>query len=268
MTFQPVVPLSGYAGWSFLQRTYEAQHEAFKESVSVTRLTDYFRENISAIRTAEELVNDRRLLEVALGAFGLDEDINAKAFIREILEEGTFDEDALANRLADKRYRQLSEAFGFGDFGGLTILPSLADDIVSRYESRQFEIAVGQQDEDMRIALSLETGLADLFDQAEGDDAQWFAMMGNPPLRRTFEVALGFPPAFGQVDIDDQLIAFRDRAEAVFGVEEFAEFADPERQEELIRLFLVRAQVEAGASLSAGNVALTLLQSVAPLNPV
>ena len=267
MTFQPVLPLSGFAGWSFLQRTYDAQREAFTQSPAIDRLTDHFRETISTIFTAEALVEDRRLMQVALGAFGLDDDINAKAFIREILSEGTQADDALANRLADKRYRQLSEAFGFGDFGPRTVLPSFATEIINRYEARQFEIAVGEQDADMRVALSLGDSLTDLFDQASGEDAQWFAMMGNPPLRRTFEVALGLPAAFGQVDIDDQLITFKDRAASVLGVESFSEFADPDMQEDLIRMFLVRAQVEAGNSLTNGTIALTLLQSVAPLNP-
>ncbi len=78
MTFQPVVPLGGYAGWAFLNRTQTAQQSAFDESATIVRQTSYFEENIGNITTAEDLVNDRRLLEVALGAFGLDEDINNK----------------------------------------------------------------------------------------------------------------------------------------------------------------------------------------------
>ena len=76
MTFQPIVPLTGYVGWRFLQNTLERQQETFNQSSQVQRDTTYFRENIGKIQTAEELVNDRRLLSVALGAYGLDEDIN------------------------------------------------------------------------------------------------------------------------------------------------------------------------------------------------
>ncbi len=88
-----------------------------KKSPVIQRDTDYFLENIGKIDTAEDLVNDRRLLSVALGAFGLDEDIDSKYFIRKVLEDGTLDPEALSNKLADKRYLDFSQAFGFGDYG-------------------------------------------------------------------------------------------------------------------------------------------------------
>ncbi len=72
MSFQPVVPLSGYVGWRFLERTIDAQQEAFNTSQPIARATDYFREKIAQVRTADDLVADRQLLSVALGAFGLD----------------------------------------------------------------------------------------------------------------------------------------------------------------------------------------------------
>ena len=68
--------------------------------------------------SAADLVADRRLLKVALGAFGLEGEIDKKAFVRKILEEGTADPASLANRLTDKSYYKLAEAFGFGDLGG------------------------------------------------------------------------------------------------------------------------------------------------------
>ena len=101
--FQPLVPTGGLAGWRFLQRTYDTQFEAFNQSVSLQRDTDYFRENIGQVTTAEALVSDRRLLSVALGAFGLQDDVDNRYFIRKVLEEGSVNEDALAVRFADRR---------------------------------------------------------------------------------------------------------------------------------------------------------------------
>jgi len=99
MTFQPVVPLSGYAGFAFLERTLETQQQAFNSSASIQRDTEYFLENIEKVETAEALVNDRRLFTVALGAFGLSDDINNKFFLQKVLEDGTLDPDALSNKL-------------------------------------------------------------------------------------------------------------------------------------------------------------------------
>lgn len=261
MSFQPVIPLSGYAGWTFLNRTLERQQAAFVASPQVQKATEYFRANVGKAVTAEALVNDRRLLQVALGAFGLDQDLGAKAFVRKVLEDGTISDGALSSRLADKRYAQLAFAFGYGNLGPRVNLTGFADEIVARYEARQFEVAVGEQDGTMRQALNFQPALDDLLSGSSSANARWFAMMGNTSLRDMFETALGLPASFGALDVDQQLITFKDRAESVFGTDDLADFAEPALREKLIRLFLVRSDIAAGAAgFSAGQMALTLLR--------
>lgn len=265
--FQPALPLTGYAGWSFLQRTRESQQEAFTESLAVERSTDYFRDNISKIETAEQLVQDRQLLEVALGAFGLDDDIGNKFLIQKVLEEGTLETDTLANRLSDTRYQDLSSSFGFGDFDiPATQISTFADDIIARYEDRQFEQAVGNQNNDLRLAMNFGPGLADLVSDDISDDAKWFSLMGNPPLREVVETALGLPTSFGALDIDKQLETFKERASATFGSEKIDGFSDPEAQEKMIRLFLLRSEVAQTSQISSAQSALTLLSSIQTQN--
>ena len=53
---------------------------------------------------------DVRVAADALGAFGLDGDINNRFFIRKVLEGGTLTAGALATKLTDKRYAQMSAA--------------------------------------------------------------------------------------------------------------------------------------------------------------
>ena len=262
MSFQPILPFTGYPGWRFLQQTLPSQTDAFIGSSVVSRATEYFREEISAVETAEQLVADRRLLEVALGAFGLEDDLNSKAFIRKVLEEGTLNEDAFANRLADSRYRELAREFGFGDLGSQTGRNGFADRILARYEARQFEVAVGRQNDDFRLALNLETSLADMVAQDVPESTQWYTVMGNPPLRKVFETALGFASSFAGIDIDQQKTAFEDRARSVFGTDRVTDFEDPDLQEKLVRLFLIRSEAASFSANSSGSVALTLLRSI------
>lgn len=266
MTFQPVLPISGYAGWRFLQRTLPAQQQNFAQSPVIQRATDYFRENIGKVGSAQDLVADRRLLDVALGAFGLGEDIDAKAFVTRILTDGTVDDDALANRLSDKRYAEFSLEFGFGNGFNRTGLPDFADKIIARYEARQFEEAVGAQDQDMRLALGLSDGLQTVLDGQSGSDARWFAVMGNPPLRKIIEGALGLPASIAQIDIEQQLDQFKSRAEATFGTSDLAELADVGSQDKMIRLYMARSQLAAAGSVNGGTIALSLLQSMPRLN--
>lgn len=268
MSFSPVVPLTGYTGWLFLQRTLEPQQQAFENSVPVKRATDYFREKIGSIRTADDLVSDRQLLSVALGAFGLDEDIDNTFFIKTILSDGIAEPDALANRLADKRYLSMAKAFGLGD-GQIprTSLSIFTDDIIARYESQQFAQAVGDVNDDMRLALNVGDGLSEILATNRTQDGQWFSVLGNAPLRRVFETALGLPSSIAGIDLDQQLDTFRDRARATFGSDDLSTFADGDRQEDLIRLFLVRSEAAQFQAASAGSAALTLLQSVPRINP-
>lgn len=261
MTFQPVIPVQGYAGWRFLQRTMETQKQAFVESAPVKRATEHFREKIGGVRTASDLMGDRRLLEVALGAFGLDGDINNTFFIRKILEEGTATPGALANKLSDKRYAAFTNAFGFAGGVPRTLLSTFPDETLARYEARQFEQAVGAQDDTMRLALNLGPALKELTAGTTNGRAQWFSMMGDLPLRRVFEGALGLPTGIGRLDVDKQAEVFRSRAQSTFGTDRLADFNDPDVQEKMIRLFMIRTEAAAGGGLSGTSIALSLLST-------
>ena len=267
MSFQPVVPMSGLAGWRFLQRTNDAQQAAFQNASTIKSDADYFRENIGDVQTAEQLVADRRLLSVALGAFGLGDDINNKFFIRRILEDGIVKSDALANRLADERYKDLSEAFGFGDLPiARTQLTNFAEEIVDRFHQKQFQIAVGNQDNDLRLALNTESAITEIASEEVSNDTKWFRIMGNPPLRQVVETALGLPNSFSQLDLDQQLNVLKDRTASQFGSEDVSQFLESDQVDKLVQRFLLRAQVSS-SEINSGSTALTLIQSMPRLTP-
>lgn len=267
MSFQPVVPFGGLAGWGFLQRTLDTQRAAFDRSPAAARDEAYFRARIGGIDTAEALVADRRLLKVALEAFGLGADLPSKAFIRKVLEDGTLKEGALSNRLADKRYREFSAAFGFGDFKTpRTKLSDFPDRILQPWRERSFESAVGAQNNDLRLALNLRRDLGAIAAGRLSEDGKWFAVLGNAPLRQVFERALGLPPSFGGLDLDRQVAALRARTERAFGDSEIAQFADGAAREALIRRFLARADIGSGGTgTTPAAAALQLLQSAPSL---
>ena len=261
MSYQPVVPMGGYAGWRFLERTMERQQDSFNKSPVMQRDLDYFAEKIGGVKTADQLVSDYRLLKVALGAFGLQDDIGNKFFIKKILSESTTDRDSLANKLADKTYLKMAKAFGFGDIGGpRTNLASLATEITDAYKTRSFEAAVGEQDDDMRLALNVTRELTDIAASDMSDDAKWFSVMGSEPLRAVFDTAFGLPDSFAALDLDRQLEVYRDKAKAIFGGGDVAQFADADMRETLVKSFLVRSEINAmGSGYSPAQTALILL---------
>ena len=198
MSFQPVVPFGGFAGWAFLQRTQDAQRAAFQEAPRITRETDHFRDNIAAVLTVDDIMADRTLLTVALGAFGLDADINNTAFIKKVLSDGVIDPDALSNKLADKRYFEMSKAFAFDLGTPSTVLSTFPDEIIDLYNDRQFEVAVGEQSEEMRLALGLERDLTEIAQDSSNDAAKWFWSWATSPCAACLTPPSGCPTVSGR----------------------------------------------------------------------
>lgn len=261
MTFQPIVPMGGLTGWTFLQRSYARQSEVFNQSASIQRDTEYFAENIRKIDTPEQLVSDRRLLQVALGAFGLQDDINNRYFIQKMLEEGSFDPQSLSNRLSDSRYKDLVKAFGFGDLGvPNTKLSTFPDEIIAAYQTRSFEVAIGQQNDTMRLALNAVRELEEMVADDVSDTAKWYQIMGTPPLRTVFETAFALPSSFGQIDLEQQLDVFRERAESFLGSGAVDQFSEPEAREKLVQRFLLMSQINEGAAAASQAPLLILFQ--------
>ena len=262
MTFQPVLPLSGLPGWVFLNSTLDKQMDAFNAAPLLIRDTDYFEAKIDQITTAEELVSDRRLLRVALGAFNLQDDIDNRFLIRKILEGGVENDDALANRLSDERYKLLASAFGFGDGG----TPNTQDtgfgaEMTTRFRQRAFEVAVGEQDQSLRLAMNAQRELAEIAANDDNEDTKWFRIMGTPPLRKLFETALGLPDSFAQLDLDRQLDIFKEGATNRLNIQSLSDLTQDNLREDVIRKFLLRDQIASINVQSSQSIALTLLQA-------
>lgn len=249
MTFQPFVPAGGLAGWRFLQSTAEIQRSAHAKGNLQQRDLAYFRDNIGKVETAQQLVSDYRLLSVALGAFGLDDDMSNKFLIRRVLEEGTLKTDALSNKLSDKRYRDLAKTFGFGDFATPnTKLSDFADKIEVRYRDQRFEADMGRTSDTMRLALNAQRELPLLARSSSTNLTKWYTIMGTAPLRKVMETALGLPAAFATLPIDRQVETFMDRAEARFGTAELSELGKEPVLDRLLDRFTALDGGTGGAS--------------------
>ncbi|WP_397541813.1 DUF1217 domain-containing protein [Roseovarius salis] len=261
--FQPVLPASGLTGWKLLESTMAAQTRAFEASPRMQRDTAYFEDRINTITTAGELVSDRRLLRVALGAFGLGDDINNRHFVQQVLESRADDGRSLANSLSDSRYRQLNRAFGFGDpaTGPRTGTPGFGAEITAQFRARSFEIAVGRQDDSLRLALNAQRELATIAGSAASESEAWFRVLGTPPLREVFETAFGLPDGFGRLDIDRQQREFRALARERFGVTSFSDFSGSGARDKVVETYLLRDQVSARALQTPQAIALSLLRA-------
>lgn len=237
-----------------------AQLESFSSSAEQKRLTEHFLDSASDIKSAESVVADRQVLSVALGAYGLQDDIQNKYFVQRVLEDGSSSRDALANRLTDSRYQRLAKDFAFdGATPIVGLKPDVAKEMVELFNQQSFALAVGDTQPNLRLALNAQNELGRIASSSVSDNAKWYLVMGNPPLRSVFETALGLPSSVGTLDVDQQLGMFKDKARTAFGEDDVAAFADPELMGRLIDRYLLKEQVAQGTSLSSSSVALQLI---------
>jgi len=259
MAFTPVIPNSGLAGWSFLQRTIDRQEEVFAKSPDIARDIEYFQNNIQNIETLDDLMQDRKILKVALGAFGLGEEISKGAFVRKIIEEGTTERSSFANRLNNPDYIELAETFNF-EAGTLSLSDADIEKISSQYQRQNFEIEVGNVDETMRLALNFQREIQDFVGQGLSENAGWFRLMGSVPIKTVLEGAFNLPQEFSALDVDKQKDILSDKAQKLFGGKTIEVFSDPEAVEKVINDYLLREQINAGPSQSTpGFAALSIL---------
>lgn len=239
MTFRPALPLDGLAGWNILKRTLPTQQAAFRNSPIELRDEAYFRKNIQNVKTAADLVADPRLLRISLQAFGLEADFPHKAFIRKILSDGTTSDTALSNRLADKRYREFSATFGFGDSrANQPISTETADSILQMYQEKKFQYLVGEQNPSYRLAMNAERELTALANRNISNDAKWFTILGNKPLREFMVTALRIPESVAKMDLDKQLSIFKNRSKSVIGSDLVSKYSQNDASKRAIGIYL------------------------------
>lgn len=268
MSFAPIIPAPGIAGWRFLSRTLDSQQAVHARNPAAQRDEAYLRDRIGTIRTPADLVSDRRMFRIALTAFGLGEDINSRAFVRRVLESDLGDRRSLANRLADKRYLDMATVFAFGDPAGpATQSSGFADAILGRFRAMRFEEAVGESNESMRLVLSLQRELPRIATGALSEDARWFTVLGNRTLRTVFETAFGLPRQFATLDLDRQVGVLKSRVSRLTGSSEIAQFSDPVRLDRLVTRFLTASQLSESAPSSSTAIALSLMQTASMRRP-
>lgn len=259
MSMSVSVGLGGISGWKTLQRTEVRQLELIANDPVVQRDTTYFRTNISDNTSAADLVGDYRMLSVALGAFGLEQDIANKAFIRKVLESDLSDDKSLVNRLSDKRYLRLAQAFQLGEAGGDKV--ALGEKVTDAYLQREYERRVGETDENLRLALNARRELQQFAGRESSNKTLWYEVLGNPPLREVFEGAFGFGDAYGKLSVDRQVEEFTKAAERYLGSSAFADISTEKGIDKLITNYLARTQVAAGSVQNRYSSALALLIS-------
>ena len=246
---QPAFPI-----YQALTQSRDKQFASFEKQPVIQREAAYFLEKAAEVTTVDEFLDDRRLLSVALSAFGLEEEINYLGRIKKVLTEFTEDKDSLVNKLIDPRYKEIAEAFQFDVLGTFNLgLTSFRKDIVEKYKTNEFEKFLGEQNPALREA--------EYFRRNIGKVENTFNILGDKVLRAVVTFGVQLPQEIVLQSIDKQKALVDQRVD-------IEDFKDPEFVDKFIKKFLILKDAEAaqdGFAFGAGSTvknafAVTLLQ--------
>ena len=256
---QPAIPMSGLAGWSFLQSTYGRQLESFSDSASVKNDRAYMSEKLSKPISLDDFMADRRLLRVTMTAFDLGGEEWKGGFIRKALEEAPNPESSFLTRLNNPAYTKFAETFSFKD-ETLSLSAEKIEQLGDNFESAAFRLAVGDVDENMRLGLNYQQQIIDIAGTGSSNDAIAYRILGNVPVKTVLEKALNLPSDLSKQPIEKQAEILRDKLSSAFGISDLSDLVSPDNIDAVIRRFHVMETINNGPSaLTPGYTALTLL---------
>jgi hypothetical protein len=186
-------------------------------------------------------VKDYRLFRFVLSAYGLDSQIDAKAFMKKVLAQDPNDSDSLSNKLVDSRYQAIAKAFNFYNVGNANVKKaSFIDGLVDKYVTAEFEKSTERNNPGVRLAL--------YFKRMAPSITSWYQIMGDKPLYEVVRTALQIPPAGSQTGVESQAKVLEKR----IGL---ANLKDPKFLESFINRFLANYdQTNAPATLSVASL--------------
>lgn len=182
-----------------------------------------YRERIGQIRSMEEFLGDTRVFRFAMSAFGLEDMAFAKGYMRRVLTEGVSRPDAFAFRINDPRFLEFARTFDFARLGeDTTRSPAVREPVVERYVRQSLEVAAGEENEGVRLAL--------YFRRAAPEVNSVYGILADPALAQVVRTALGLPDQFASAPIETQAETIEKRLDV-------AGLKDPEALERFIMRF-------------------------------
>ncbi|CAH0339765.1 DUF1217 domain-containing protein [Rhizobium sp. CECT 9324] len=216
---------------------------------AATKESEYYQEQIATIRTVDELLADRRVVDVVLGAFGFDGDEVTDDFLKQLFASDLDDPKSFANQQANTKWAEMLASFNFDSEGNLT------DDTVGTVQQRgetletinlylrqTFEEIEGESNQGVRLALYFERTAPTLTDA--------YDLIADEALLEVFRTTFGYSEDFSNMDVDMQAKIVEDNIT-------LSDFQDPAKMERFLQRYTAMYDTE---NASYDTSALSILQ--------
>jgi hypothetical protein len=183
--------------YTMLTRDYTKSLANAAAAPTVQRQTAYFQANIGKVKSVDDLLNNSRLYNYVMTAFGLSDMTYAKGLIRKVLTGGVANSGSLANTLHDPRYKALATVFNFAANGAATTSSaSLQQTTIGKFDEQTLETNVGKTSPGAQMAL--------YFQRMAPNIASAYNILGDKTLLSVVQTAFGLSPSMSQQSIDQQ----------------------------------------------------------------
>jgi hypothetical protein len=212
---------------------------------TVKAQTEYYKQNIGSVKKPSDLVNNFRLFSYVMTAYGMGDQVYAKALVQKVLEQGTDSSNTLAYKLNNPNMLALAKAFDFADYGDVaTGATSVQTDVVNNYIQRTMEDEQGQANPGVQLAL--------YFQQHAPDIKSAYSILADKKLLKVVQTALGISEYSSYQNIDTQ-------AKLISNNLNIADFKDPQKLKAFIQKFSVLYDVNNPSATTAQGVPNALL---------
>ena len=191
---------------------------------TISTATKYFKANIGSVTSISQFVNNTRLYNYAMTAFGLgDQAPYYKGLITKVLQQGVSSSSSLAHTLNDSRVLALATAFNFAANGAATTKSSsFQTNVVNQYITQSLDTAQGNQNPGVQLALNFQQNAANITNA--------YQILANKNLLTVVQTALGFSPLMSAEPIDTQ-------AKQLSAKINFSDFKNPKKLQSFIEQF-------------------------------
>jgi hypothetical protein len=206
---------------------------------AVQSATAYYEANIGGVTSIQDFVGNYRLLSYALDAYGLGDQIDAKALITQVLQGGVSNPKSLANTLPDSRWRAFAAAFSFAAGGSAS--PSSANAVqttAADYVEQQLESDQGAQNVGVELAL--------YFQRVAPTVTSEYGILADPNLLEVAQTIFGLSPATSAENLDTQ-------AQTLSHLMPISDLQDPTKLQQLTERFTAMYDLTYGPGSGAAT---------------
>ena len=214
-------------------------------STSVKQQTQYFQDNIGKVTSASQLINNPRLFNYALTAYGLGDQTKNKALFQKILQQGSATRATLAYQLNNPNILAFAQAFDFAGKGStVTQATGFASNIVSKYTEQQLETNQGQTNPGVQLALYFQRNAPNI--------TSILGILADKNILTVVQTALGISPLTAAEPIDQQV-------SQLTGKVNLADFKDPKKLQSFISRFAALYDYNNGGASGSASASSNVL---------